>query len=75
MNLSNSPPDNLSTDDIIAIIDYVCGYACKDSEPTGATADLFKDMVNAVDAADADQVTGKSLGPHQDEDKDRGKTR
>ena len=59
--LSNSPPDNLSTDDIIAIIDYVCGYACKDSEPTGATADLFRDMVNAVDAADADQVTGKSM--------------
>ena len=59
--LSNSPPDNPSTDDIIAIIDYVCGYACKDSEPTGATADLFKDMVNAVDAADADQVTGKSM--------------
>ena len=25
--LSNSPPDNPSTDDIIAIIDYVCGYA------------------------------------------------
>ena len=59
--LSNSPPDNPSTDDIIAIIDYVCGYACKDSEPTGATADLFRDMVNAVDAADADQVTGKSM--------------
>ena len=59
--LSNSPPDNPSTDDIIAIIDYVCGYACKDSEPTGATADLFKDMVNAVDATDADQVTGKSM--------------
>ena len=59
--LSNSPPDNPSTDDIIAIIDYVGGYACKDSEPTGATTDLFKDMVNAVDAADADQVTGKSM--------------
>ena len=29
--LSNSPPDNPSTDDIIAIIGYVCGYACKDS--------------------------------------------
>ena len=61
MILSNSPPDNPSTDDIIAIIDYVCGYVCKDSEPTGATADLFKDMVNAVDATDADQVTGKSM--------------
>ena len=59
--LSNSPPDNPSTDDIIAIIDYVCGSACKDSEPTGATADLFKDMVNAVDATDANQVTGKSM--------------
>ena len=59
--LSNSPPDNPSTDDIIAIIDYVCGSACKDSEPTGATADLLKDMVNAVDATDADQVTGKSM--------------
>ena len=61
MILSNSPPDNPSTDDIIAIINCVCGYACKDSEPTGATADLFKDMVNAVDAADADQVTGISM--------------
>ena len=59
--LSNSPPGNPSTDDIIAIIGYVCGYACKDSEPTGATADSFKDMVNAVDATDADQVTGKSM--------------
>ena len=59
--LSNSPPDNPSTDDVIAIIDYVCGYACKDSEPTGATSDLFKDMVNAVDAADVDQVPGKSM--------------
>ena len=39
----------------------MCGYACKDSEPTGATADLFRDMVNAVDAADADHVTGKSM--------------
>ena len=39
----------------------MCGYACKDSEPTGATADLFKDMVNAVDAPDADQVTRKSM--------------
>ena len=51
----NSPLDNPSTDDIIAIDDYVCGYACKDSEPTGATAYLFKNMVNAVDAADADK--------------------
>ena len=34
----------------------MCGYACKDSEPTGATADLFKDMVNAVDATDAEHV-------------------
>ena len=59
--LSSSSPDNPSTDDIIAIIDYVCSYACKDSEPTGATADLFKDMVNAVDTTDADQVTGKSM--------------
>ena len=60
--LSNSPPDNRGTDDIIAIIEYVCGYACKDSEATAATADLFKDMVNAVDAADADQVAGKTRG-------------
>ena len=59
--LSNSSPDNPSTDDIIAIINYVCGDACKDSEPTGATADLFEDMVNAVDSADAVQMTGKSI--------------
>ena len=59
--LSNSPPDNPSTDDIIVIIDYVCGYACKDSEPTGATSDLFKDMLNAVDEGDTDQVKGKSM--------------
>ena len=39
----------------------MCGYACKDSEPSGATADLFKDMDNAVDATEADQVTGKSI--------------
>ena len=57
----NSPLDNPSTDEIMAIDDYVCGYACKDSEPTGATAYLFKNMVNAVDAADADKVTGKSM--------------
>ena len=72
--LSNSPPDNPSTDDIIAIIDYVCGYACKDSEPTGATADLFKDMVNAVGTSDADQMTGKSMCA-KDADKDGGKMR
>ena len=59
--LSNSSPDNPSTDDIIAIINYVCGDACKDSERTGATADLFEDMVNAVDSADAVQMTGKSI--------------
>ena len=53
--LSNSPPDNPSTDDIIAIIEYVCGYDCKNSEPTGATADLLKVMVNAVDATYADK--------------------
>ena len=58
--LSNSPPDT-DTDDIIAIIHYVCGYACKDSEPTGATADLFKDMVNNVDTTDADHISGKSM--------------
>ena len=57
----NSPLDNPSTDDIIAIDEYVCGYACKDSEPTGATAYLSKNMVNAVDAADADKVTGTSM--------------
>ena len=39
----------------------MCGYACKDSEPTGATADLFKDMANAVDTHDADQVSGNSM--------------
>lgn len=57
--LSNSPPENPSTDDMIAIIDYVSGYACKDSEPTGA---LFKDMVNAVDTHDADQMLMKTVG-------------
>ena len=59
--LSNSSPDNPSADDIIAIIDYICGYACKDSEPTGAVTDLFEDIVNAVDTSDAEQVTGKSI--------------
>ena len=54
----NSRLDNPNTDDIIAIYDYVCGYACKDSEPTGATAYLFKNMVNA---ADSDKETGKSM--------------
>ena len=59
--LSSSPPDNPSTDDIMAIIDNVCGYASKDNEPTGATADLFKDTINAVDMTDANQVSGKSI--------------
>ena len=54
----NSRLDNPNTDDIIAIYDYVCGYGCKDSEPTGATAYLFKNMVNA---ADSDKETGKSM--------------
>ena len=49
---SNSSPDNPSADDIIATID---------SEPTGATTDLFVYMVNAVDTTDADQVKGKSM--------------
>ena len=53
----NSRLDNPNTD-IIAIDDYVCGYACKDSEPTGATAYLFKNMVNA---AYSDKETGKSM--------------
>ena len=39
----------------------MCGYACKDSEPTGAAADLFKDIINAVNATDAGQVTSKSM--------------
>ena len=43
--LSNSSSHNPSADDIIAIIDYECGYGCNDSEPTGATADLFEDML------------------------------
>ena len=43
------------------IIDYVSGYVCKESEPTGAIALLFKDMVNDIYATDADQVTSKSL--------------
>ena len=60
--LSNSSPENPSTDDMIGIIDYVCGYTCKDSEPTGATADLFKDMVNAVGTHDADQMLMKTVG-------------
>lgn len=58
--LSNSSPGNPGTDDIIAIIDYVCGYACKDIKPTDTTADLFEDMINA-DTADANQMTGKSI--------------
>lgn len=43
----------------MAIIDYVCGYACKENEPTGATADLFKDVTTAVNMTDADQVDGR----------------
>ncbi|EDO32927.1 predicted protein [Nematostella vectensis] len=30
--LSNSPPDNPSTDDIIAIVDYLCAYACQQEQ-------------------------------------------
>lgn len=36
-------------------------YACKGSEPNGATADVFEDMVNAVDTVNANQVSGKSI--------------
>lgn len=57
----SSPSDNPSTGDIMAIIDYVCGYACKGNEPTGAIADLFKDMTTAVDMTDANQVGGRSI--------------
>ena len=39
----------------------MCGCVCKGSEPTGATPDLFEDMINAVDTTDADQVIGKSI--------------
>lgn len=45
----------------MSIIDYVCGYACKGNEPTGATADLFKDMTTAVDMTDANEVGGRSI--------------
>ena len=41
----------------------MCGYACKDSEPTGATADIFKDMVNSVDTHDADKLLMKTVAP------------
>ena len=45
----------------VAVINYVCGYASKDSKHTGATANFFEDMVNAVDTADTNQVSGKSI--------------
>ncbi|EDO35599.1 predicted protein, partial [Nematostella vectensis] len=55
----DDPLVRMLTDDIIAIVDYVCAYACKGNEPTGAAKDLFKDMVNAVDSAD--EVSGRSV--------------
>ena len=57
--LSNSHPDEPSANEIMAVTDYVCGYACKENEPTGATIDLFKDMVNTTDAGD--EVSGRSI--------------
>ena len=59
MIASNSNPDLPSANEIIAVTDYVCGYACKDNEPTGATVDLFKDMVATADSAD--EVSGRSV--------------
>ena len=57
--ISNSPPDTPSADEIIAVTDYVCGYACKDNEPTGATTDLFRDMVNTTESGD--EISGRSV--------------
>lgn len=57
--LSNSPPDTPSADEIIAVTDYVCGYACKDNEATGATTNLFKDMVNTTEVDN--EVSGRSI--------------
>jgi hypothetical protein len=49
--LSKSSPENPSVEEIIATEKYITGYACKGNEPTGATVDLFNDMVNTADEA------------------------
>ena len=44
--LSKSSPDNPSVQEITATEKYITGYACKGNQPTGAVADLFKDVIN-----------------------------
>ncbi|CAC5388042.1 unnamed protein product [Mytilus coruscus] len=57
--VSKSNVDNPSVDDILATEKYVCGYACKDNQPTGAVVDLFNDLVNCADESTG--ATAKSL--------------
>ncbi|XP_064619450.1 uncharacterized protein LOC135482899 [Lineus longissimus] len=61
--VSESQPENPSINEIIATEKYVSGYACKGNEPTGAVADIFKDMVNSADSAitDAKSLCSKLL--------------
>lgn len=57
--VSKSDEDNPSVDDILATEKYVCGYACKGNQPTGAVVDLFNDLVNCADETTG--ATAKSL--------------
>ena len=56
--LSESDPDSPSYSEIIATERYVSGYACKGNVSTSAISDLFKDIVNSVDAQ---ETSAKSL--------------
>ena len=59
--IGTSDPANPSVDDIIGMEKYVCGYACKGNEPTGATIDLFSDIVSSSDSTSAMSLCSKLL--------------
>ena len=57
--IGTSDPSNPSVSDIMSVEKYICSYACKGNESTGATADLFNDMINTTD--DTSGATARSL--------------
>ena len=59
INIGKSDPTNPSVEDILGMDKYVCGYACKGNEPSGAMLDLFGDMVHSSE--DSGATNAKSL--------------
>ena len=55
--LSKISPDNQFVDDKIATKKYVCGYACKGNEPTGAVAEIFIDILSSANDDDASALS------------------